>query len=130
MPRLSAGKGAGEGAAGAGAGCGGLQCARWTHEGSKTLREKRVGFVTTRRGGRGLVTKGTPTRGSSQARGGSRAAAWEAQKMLRERSGTLPALGRTHLRPLLGPGLTPGLPRVCFACLRLRVVGMGLCPRP
>lgn len=57
-----------------GAGCGrgcrrggerGLQCAGWTHEGSKTLREKR----DLRRGGRGLVTKGTPTQGFSQTGG-------------------------------------------------------------
>lgn len=71
MLRLPAGTGAGEGAAWAGTGCGRLQCARWTHEGSKTLREKRALC----RGGRGLVTKGTPGRSGSKAGVGSQAVA-------------------------------------------------------
>lgn len=61
---------------GRGEGGRGLQRALWTHEGSKTPREKRH----LRRGGRGLVTKGTLTRCSSQTGAGggggfSRAAA-------------------------------------------------------
>lgn len=72
VPRLCAGSVAGEGRRGGR----GLQRALWTHEGSKTPREKRH----LRRGGRGLVTKGTLTRCSSQTGAGggggfSRAAA-------------------------------------------------------
>lgn len=110
MPGLSAGEGAGRGGAG-------LQCARWTREGSSTLRERR------------LVTNGIPSRGSSPA-GGFQGCRLEAQKVLQERSGTLPAPGGTQSRPFLGPGLTPGLPGVYFVRLRLWVVVMGLCPRP
>lgn len=53
-------------------------------------QQNTAGEAPSARGGRGLVTKGTPTRGSSRA-GGSGTAAWESQKMLRKRSGTLPA---------------------------------------
>lgn len=74
--------------------------------------------------------KRDPELGLFTGRGVSRAAVWEAQKMLQERSGTLPAPGGTQSRPFLGPGLTSGLPRVYFVHLRLRVVVMGLCHRP
>lgn len=110
MPRLSAGKGAGEGAAGAGAGCGGLQCARWTREGSKTLREKRA----LRRGGRGLVTKGTPTSGvfagwgifQGCCLGGSEGAVGEVRHAA--------CLGKDTFPSPLGTRAYPGLARGLF----------------
>lgn len=54
----------------------------------------------------------------------------EAEEMRRERSGTLPAPGRTRPHPRPPPGLAPGLPRASSVPGRRRVAGAGLCPAP
>lgn len=97
---LSAGK-AQRGSRGAGAGCGAAMSAL-----DPRGQQNTAGEAGSARGGRGLVTKGTPTRGSSQA-GGSETPAWNAQKMLRNRSSTLPVEGKKD--PSLGTRARPRL---------------------
>lgn len=93
MPGLSAGEGAGRGGAG-------LQCARWTREGSSTLRERR------------LVTNGIPSRGSSPAGGfqgcrlgGSEGAAGEVRHAARPGRDPVPSLLGTRAHPRIARGL-------------------------
>lgn len=74
-----------------------LQCVRWAQEGSNTLREERALLGWPQAG-----DKRDPKQGSSQAEVFCGAAAWEAQKILQERSGTPVTSG--------GPVPIPSLP--------------------
>lgn len=93
--------------AGAPRGRAGLQCPRWTREGSRTPRERRAG----RRGGRRRVTKGTPARGSSQAGvfpgpmpGRLRRCGGRGQARCLPREGPVPIPARRQASPRACPG--------------------------